>query len=120
HGFDYRPVDIKGVLPAEEISQILRKCKAGFLRYYPGYLSKSTIFSAYCAHGVVPIFPTENNSERDRLFRGAHYLLPVDLNVLDIESLVSGVASNIREWYRNHDLKRTATIFAEALKISPA
>jgi hypothetical protein len=120
HRFDYRPVEVEGVLPAEEISRILCKSKAGFLSYYPGYLSKSTIFAAYCAHGVVPIFPTENNSERDGLFRGTHYLLPADLRVLDIDSILSSIRRNIREWYQQHDLKRTAKIFAETLKISPA
>jgi len=115
YGFNYRPVDVKGVLPPGEISGILRKCKAGFLSYYSGYLSKSTIFAAYCAHGVVPIFPADNHSGRDQLFRGVHYLLPSDLRALDIRSTLSIVAGNIHEWYRDHDLKKTGAIFAETL-----
>ncbi len=117
HGFKGRPVDVMGVLPSSDINGVLSQCKAGFLNYYPGYLAKSGIFAAYAAHGVVPIFPLPNNSQTDGLFCGEHYLLPANLAASDIETRASSVAKNVREWYLNHDLKHTASAFAEILKI---
>jgi hypothetical protein len=51
-GVPLRPL---GVLPAGEVSGILLASAAGFLAYPPPYLPKSTIFAAYCAHGLLPV-----------------------------------------------------------------
>jgi hypothetical protein len=115
HGFNHLPVDIKGVLPAAEISDILSQSKAGFLNYGPP-VGKSTIFAAYCAHAVTPVFPPISNFEVDGVFRGMHYLLPSDLEVTDPVSKASHVAKNAHEWYVSHDIKATAILFAQMLK----
>jgi hypothetical protein len=49
------PIRPLGVLPAGEVSEILLGSAAGFLAYPPAFLPKSTIFAAYCAHGVLPV-----------------------------------------------------------------
>src|SRR5207302_1541540 len=116
-GFKERPVEIMGVLPAVAVSQILSQSKVGVLNYYSGYLGKSGIFAAYCAHGVVPIFPVPNNSEADGLFHGQHYLLPTDFQTTELDSQLSAVAENVRRWYLNHDLKHTASALAEMLAV---
>jgi len=116
-GFKTPRVEIMGVLPAAAISQILSQSKVGILNYYSGYLGKSGIFAAYCAHGVVPIFPVPNHSQADGLFHGQHYLLPNDLRTTGLESRLSLVAENVRRWYLGHNLKQTATTVAELLKI---
>jgi len=49
------PVRRTGTLPAAEVSRHLLAARAGFLAYPPGFLAKSTIFAAYCAHGLAPV-----------------------------------------------------------------
>jgi hypothetical protein len=49
------PIRPLGVLPAGEVSEILLASAAGFLAYPPAFLPKSTIFAAYCAHGILPV-----------------------------------------------------------------
>lgn len=49
------PVRALGALPAEEVSACLLGARAGFLSYPPTFLPKSSIFAAYCAHGVAPV-----------------------------------------------------------------
>jgi hypothetical protein len=50
-----RPVRILGEASERCVSDLLADSYAGFLSYWPEFLPKSTIFAAYCAHGVVPI-----------------------------------------------------------------
>jgi hypothetical protein len=49
------PVRVLGVLPPDEVSDLLLRSAAGFLAYPPDFLPKSTIFAAYCAHGMLPV-----------------------------------------------------------------
>ncbi len=49
------PVRRHGVLPAAEVSRLLLGSLAGFVAYPAYFLPKSTIFAAYCAHGVLPV-----------------------------------------------------------------
>lgn len=50
-----RPVTRLGSLPAAEVSRLLAASLAGFMVYPPDFLPKSTIFAAYCAHGLLPV-----------------------------------------------------------------
>jgi hypothetical protein len=49
------PVRQLGVLTASEVSGHLLQASAGFLSYPPALLGKSTVYAAYCAHGVLPV-----------------------------------------------------------------
>jgi hypothetical protein len=52
---DGLPVRRLGVLPEAEAGAALLAARAGFLAYPPRFLAKSTIFAAYCAHGLLPV-----------------------------------------------------------------
>ncbi len=47
------PVTQWGIKSAKEVSGILLNCYAGFLTYKSKFLSKASVFAAYCAHGVL-------------------------------------------------------------------
>src|SRR5262249_46682357 len=46
------PVRALGPLPAAAVREEMLGAQAGFLAYPPAFLPKSTIFAAYCAHGL--------------------------------------------------------------------
>ncbi len=107
--------DEKGILPASEISAILNQARAGFIGYYPGYLGKSGIYAAYCAHGLVPIFPEANPSELDGIVRRSHYLTLEDFTSGDCTDTLHRVAAGAYRWYQDHSLRRTAEVMAGTL-----
>jgi hypothetical protein len=105
-----------GVLPASEVSAVLRRARAGYLAYFPGYLGKSTIFGAYCAHGLVPVFPERNPSERDGVIHGEHYLTTSDLMDDCSPEKLAAVATAAHRWYEGHTLARTSAVVAQTLE----
>lgn len=104
-----------GILPAAEVSTILGQARAGFLGYFPGYLGKSTIFAAYCAHGLLPIFPEPNPSELDGVMHRIHYLTLDDLIEDCPLETIDSVVANSRQWYQRHDLAKAAGTVAQIL-----
>jgi hypothetical protein len=105
-----------GVLPASEVSAVLRRARAGYLDYFPGYLGKSTIFGAYCAHGLVPVFPDPNPSDRDGVIQGTHYLTANDLMDDYSPEKLAAVATAAHCWYEGHTLARTSAVVAQTLE----
>ncbi len=92
------PVRGLGVLPPAEVSALLLGSAAGFLAYPPDFLPKSTIFAAYCAHGVLPVCAWHG---------GRHHWTG--------EGDPQAVASAAREWYGGHALARQAERFRDLL-----
>lgn len=101
------PVRRLGVLSATEVSALLLASRAGFLAYPPDFLPKSTIFAAYCAHGLLPVCA----------WRGP---------ILGVEPLPpfwpsrgeedpEETARRARGWYAEHSLDRQAEVFRELL-----
>jgi hypothetical protein len=66
-------VSALGPLPVAEIQKHLLSSRFGFFYSEPDQFSKSGVFAAYCAHGVVPIIA---HSAPDQ---PAHYLTPADI-----------------------------------------
>ena len=108
--------DETGVLPASEVSAVLRRARAGYLAYFPGYLGKSSIFGAYCAHGLVPVFPEHNPSERDAVIQGTHYLTTSDLMDDSSPERLASVATAAHRWYEDHTLAKTSAVVAQTLE----
>jgi len=114
-GARWRPVPTKlagvrvrstGYLPREDVSRLLRTCRAGFLDYPSDVLGKSTVFAAYCAHGVAPFVTQHRGAGLDGLREGEHFLvaragaggagaLPRNL---------AQVSRTVAAWYRGHSL----------------
>jgi hypothetical protein len=104
-------VEETGILPATEVSSLLLRGRIGVVNYFRGYLAKSTIFAAYCAHGIVSVLPEYNPSEKDGIVHKKHYLLPEDLDCPPPQILES-VALQAREWYLQHNIEKTGSALA--------
>jgi len=96
------PVRPLGVLPPAGVSDLLLGSAAGFLAYPPDFLPKSTIFAAYCAHGVLPVCAWRRHPA-DRLPYWTGGSEPV------------AVAAAAHAWYRGHSLASQAARFREML-----
>jgi len=110
------PVIEKGVLPTQEISQILLNSVAGFINFPPAdYLAKSTIFAALCAHGVLPIISTGSDLCRDGLQVEKNYkMMNSQTGLFTIEE-GQAIAEQAYIWYKQHNLSAQARIFAGLL-----
>ena len=110
------PIMELGKLPAAEISSLLLNSFAGFFNYTPEYLAKSTIFAAYCAHGLLPVSHVASRFSVDGIFAGKHYWTPSnqtkDLNRLEA---LQAIAKNAHQWYQSHQLLVQAKTFADSL-----
>lgn len=106
-----------GKQPSEVVSQMMSTSLAGFLDYswYPGCLGKSTVFAAFCAHGLVPILTKYNPSEADGIEINKHYLVAKTLpNKMRLEKL-QVIADNAHQWYSSHRLIDNAKTFASQI-----
>lgn len=104
-----------GPKPAQHVSSILLDSMFGVIDYFPGYMAKSGIFAAYCAHGVVPVCLRHNPSEADGINQGEHYLIiEKPLQGFTVENL-QVVSDTVYNWYGEHNIKAQAIVFASAL-----
>jgi len=101
-------IEKMGQLPAAEVSRRLSESMFGFLTYFDGFLAKSGIFAAYCAHGVLPILAGSDGCDLDGIREGREFSSAWRLqqNATDVD--LQAVADNANMWYRNHSLKKTA------------
>lgn len=104
------PIVVLGKRSPAEISEILSTSIAGFLHYYSGRLAKSTIFAAYCAHGLLPICHRPH-PDSDGLQAGQQYWT-LDLGVSSSNAL-QAVADRAYAWYQTHQLSTQAKTFAD-------
>ncbi|MGJ3253844.1 MAG: hypothetical protein ACFE0J_22330 [Elainellaceae cyanobacterium] len=111
------PIMEMGIRPLDEISELMLMAIAGFFDYsrFPGYLAKSGVFAAYCAHGLVPISATYNPSEADGVCADQHYLIANQrLEELKLQTLQT-IADTAHQWYAAHSQQKSADIFADHL-----
>jgi hypothetical protein len=106
-----------GRLPAEQVSEILANSLAGFLSYDPGRLAKSTIFSAYSAHGMIPINTEGTSVLADGLLPNQHYWVPQNSTISAVE--FQAIADHARAWYQSHNLATQAKFFATQITGQP-
>lgn len=92
------PVRVRGVLPPQEVSDLLLRSAAGFLAYPPDFLPKSTVFAAYCAHGMLPVCAWYGGRS---WWKG--------------EGDPQAIATAAREWYGGHALAVQAERFRSLL-----
>jgi len=113
------PIVALGKQSAAEVGQILLHSRAGFIDYFSGSLAKSTIFAAYCAHGLVPLctFDRSPPQDCDGLVAGKHYNLADSApNGLNLE-VAQTIADHAYKWYQTHCLAVQANVFANQLRI---
>jgi hypothetical protein len=108
------PIIEVGQQSAQKVSDILLHSLAGFFDYIPGYLAKSTIFAAYCAHGLLPVSARYNPSLLDGIEEGKHYWIP-ETSTTGLTLELQAIANYAHSWYQEHQLSVQAKIFAEQL-----
>jgi hypothetical protein len=87
------PVRALGPLPEGEVSRRMLGAAAGFLAYPPAFLPKSTVYAAYCAHGLLPVCAANGIGD-------------------DPEA----AAAAARAWYLEHSLERQGEMFRRLLE----
>ena len=98
------PLEVAGPLPAAEAGALFAGSLAGYFSYPVPSLAKSTIFAAYCAHGMVPVtFPGNAQPNPDGLAAGTHFLAGTTVRPPDAAALTR-VAAAAWEWYAGHRL----------------
>lgn len=89
---------IHGRIDPENVREILSTASFGLVNYPAEYVAKSSVFAAYCAHGVCPILLSKNYVNSDGLVAGQHYLTEMPNEPFD-QANIGMAASN---WYRPH------------------
>jgi hypothetical protein len=106
------PVHGLGPLPASAVREQLLGARAGFLAYPPAFLPKSTIFAAYCAHGLLPVCAW-SSAEGHAAGGGPPYWVPGPPP--PPADALQALASAARSWYLPHSLACQAETFRDLL-----
>ncbi|NEO44551.1 glycosyltransferase family 1 protein [Moorena sp. SIO3I6] len=110
------PIVEKGKLSAIEISDILLHSLVGFFDYPTDFLAKSTIFAAYCAHGLLPVSARCTRLPVDGIEPRKHYWIP-DARGTGLKNVeeMQLIANNAHAWYQTHSLSVQAKTFSTNL-----
>jgi hypothetical protein len=104
-----------GKIDSKDVSQILSTSFCAAMSYHPGNISlaKSSIWAAYCSHGLLPISFGKRTYASDGLIPGDNYWTPsvAKNNVIDLQI----IASKSNQWYKNHDLSSQSILFYKIL-----
>jgi hypothetical protein len=82
---------------------MLADARFGAIAYPTGYIAKSGVFAAYCAHGICPILIADAARETDGLIPGRHYCLGVPDRIVP-EAHSANIAENAWDWYQSHSV----------------
>jgi hypothetical protein len=104
-----------GILPSQEISQILAESYAGFFDYPLYCMEKSTILAAYCAHQVLPIGGSYSAPPSCGVEAGQHFWQVGDDPVPMSEVRAQEIAGLAHSWYQGHNLAAQARLFAQMI-----
>ncbi|MEO1619996.1 MAG: hypothetical protein AAFU53_03070 [Cyanobacteria bacterium J06632_3] len=106
-----------GFQPAERVRQLLLDSTAGLMDYsrFPGDLGKSSVFAAFCAHGLMPICTEYNPSEPDGVFADQQYAIAGPHLSHYSPQQRQNIATQARNWYSQHSLDINAKLFASHL-----
>ena len=92
-----------GSLPSEEIQRHLLTSRFGFFYAEPNQFSKSGVYAAYCAHGVIPIMAYSSTG------KPSCYLTPEDLLTSSQRFLhPEAVWRSSRQWYKQFSVSASA------------
>lgn len=104
---DGLPVRTLGALPEAEVSAVLLRSYAGFLGYPAALLAKSTVYAAYCAHGLVPVCAWPRRRRGQAAAPAPCWEPGREPALADPADL----AARARAWYGDHDLAHQAVRF---------
>lgn len=86
-----------GLLPAEQLSSLLQRCRVGVIHNDGSPLAKSGVVAAYAAHGVA-ICSEAGQPAADGLVPGYNLMTTGDITIAP-----AAVAARGRHWYERHD-----------------
>jgi hypothetical protein len=107
-------VEATGAIAPAEVSAILRESLFGFIALDAGILSKSSVFAAYCAHGIVPLVAGRDGGEADGLYANQQYL-STPLQAKASGEQLEAVSQSAHTWYRGHGVTAQASQYARIL-----
>lgn len=103
-----------GVISDSNISSLLTNSCFGLIAYDRSYITKSGVFAAYCAHGVIPIFLDELNKSL--------VLDGIEVSILLDDSFhkedLSSIRRNAWTWYQDHNLSAHSKIVINLLSLT--
>jgi len=94
-----------GFLADSEVSALLSAARFGIVRHRAAELAKSSIFAAYCAHGVCPIVLASHYAAADGLEPHRHYY-PGIPNPGGCDDESAAIGAGAWQWYGDHRLTR--------------
>lgn len=101
-------VHLHGRLPAEAIHDLMSRAMFGVVRYPPAFVAKSSVFAAYCTHGLAPVLLwSDRYDTHDGLQPGTHYLAGLPQAPVSAER-VQAVSRAAFDWYADHSLEAHA------------
>jgi hypothetical protein len=94
-----------GRLDADRVGELLSVSAFGLLAYSTDFIAKSSIFAAYCAHGVCPVVISDDYAQADGLIQGIQYIagIPNGEFAADCAQRIGNAAW---DWYQPHRLQR--------------
>lgn len=95
----------RGALEPAEIARTLLEARYGYLYYSADNLAKSSIFAAYCAHGVVAVVAESSDRVMDELEMSVHY---VSLRRPPAKDGTHRISENANRWYWTHGISAHA------------
>ena len=100
------PITPLGQLSRDCVSRHLMSCRFGLLNYDIGRLSKSGVFAAYAAHGIIPVCIGSEAKPFDGLEEGRHFLRWPLKTLPDFNAMQSSLV----QWYADHSLAKHADL----------
>ncbi len=100
-----------GRLDADGAHQVLASARYGVLARSNNLLAKSSVFAAYCAHGVCPIVIGGGASTADGLRAGEQFA--VELPRSATETATVQIAEAAWKWYQTHTVDRHLAVLLE-------
>lgn len=118
-----------GMLSDSDVSELMSQAFAGIFDYhrFPKNLGKSTVYAAYCAHGLLPICNGRFLRPQDGTYANQHYVDTFTLHkkaqqeaqsstASDLDSWLQTIATNAHKLYVTRSLDRCAEKYANLIQ----
>ncbi len=119
--WDHKGLDVNvvktGFLSATDVSALLAESMAGIFDYrrFPNNLAKTTVYAAYCSHGLLPICNGDGLKSQDKTVANHHYVVTSSLSAFAQSSSLQAIDDNAYAHYRTRTLAQSASKFAKLL-----
>jgi hypothetical protein len=112
------PIIEMGRLPASDVSKVLSESMFGWLSYDIDRLGKSSVYSAYAAHGLVPIIHAVNRSSQGKYY-SQPFLSPASFLANPLSNAgLQAIASQAWSTYQANRQSLVINSFAKLLGVS--